>query len=153
MSIYNPLTYTTIRIFFVLICNVIYLHLRYRLVLCCVNSRLRTALTIVPQSTAPYCECDRLVFVLHHCVDVWILLQREGGVGWGHQLGSIKGGPGCHLTCSPPGTFHRYFHHRLHSFSRSICVYSSFVRAVFICVYCGFGSFDLIVVNLAFRQI
>lgn len=46
MSIYNPLTYRTIRICFVLICYVVYLHLRYLLVLCCVNSRLRTPLTI-----------------------------------------------------------------------------------------------------------
>lgn len=102
MGKYNPFTYRTIRIFFVLICNAIYLHLRYILLLCCVNFRLHTEslhpqqVLVFPKSTAlSACFCPRIC-----CVNVWILLhhrQQQEGEGGDTSAGvriprSIKGG-------------------------------------------------------------
>lgn len=66
----NPFTYRTIRIFFVLICDVIYLHLRYLLVLCCVNldsipSHYTLNKSLFSLSQLHFIvQCDWLVFVL-----------------------------------------------------------------------------------------
>lgn len=139
MGMYNPFTYTTMQLFFVLICNVIYLYLRYLSVLCCVNCRLCTVLAIpcCPSVTVLYVWLT--CFVLHHCVAVWILLQ-------GRHQPSIKPGTGCHLSHSPPGSSRRYFlnclFHHLCSFTSSLCVFLPPVETQlaalldFICLLC-----------------
>lgn len=71
MSKYNPFTYTTIRIFFVLICDVIYLHLRCLLLLCCVNfRRCSESVLVFPKSTAAHCTVGLTGFVLESVVQM-----------------------------------------------------------------------------------